>query len=737
MHSRRLFALMWLASSALTPAVALAQAPRAAAESGSTEVGEIVVTAQRREERLLDVPIAITAASQEQLVASGVLSTRDLTTLTPGLNAATQGLAFQPSIRGIGTTSTVLGDETNVAVYIDNVYIPFQAGNAFGLKNVERIEVLKGPQGTLFGRNATGGAIRVVTADPSFEPTGVISADYGFKLHSKEINAYGSAGLNEKMALGVSAYVYDDNGYVRNLGPIGGKVADARQATVRAKLLVTPSDDLRIIFGADYTNSRTSAAFSTTIQDGVNSFKNVAGAITPPDYRIDPYTVALNFDPYVKALSAGGYLSIKYDLPKHTLTSISAYRQYRLKFYLDSDRTQLNLTQFHGFQTTKVATQEFDLASNYEGPVNYVAGLFLYKSDAFAPRTLNFAAPLGPVVNGQRAVLGPPVNNANTVGFAEGNSVAGFGEVTWKATDALSVVGGYRYTWEKKQATARNALTNVQFSAEDTWKNSSVRATVQYKFDEEANIYATYSTGFKSGIFNAGAVSNPLQRANPEKVTAYEVGLKARAGIFTVLGSAFHYKYDNIQLQTNNILNPAAGTTILQNAAVAKIEGADLQVTARLIEGLSAQLGVSWMPTAKYTKFIGGLNFIPNPGGLGATFVPTDLSGSRMIRTPETTVNLGLNYKTGLAGGALVASGNYFWSDDFFWIPGGAVKQNAYNTLNARLAWTTPDDRFTVSVWGRNLTKEVYWLQAAGNTGGFSGSYAQPREIGVGLEASF
>jgi len=737
MRPIRVLAFLWLASSALTPAAAFAQAPRGAAEAGTTEVGEIVVTAQRREERLLDVPIAITAASQEQLVASGVLSTRDLTTLAPGLNAATQGLAFQPSIRGIGTTSTVLGDETNVAVYIDNVYIPFQAGNAFGLKNVERIEVLKGPQGTLFGRNATGGAIRIVTADPSFEPTGVISADYGFKLRSKEVNAYASAGLNEKMALGVSAYVYDDKGYVRNLGPIGGKVSDARQATVRAKLLITPSEDLRIIAGADYTNSRSSAAFSTTIQDGVNSFKNVVGAITPPDYRVDPYTVALSFDPYVKTLSAGGYLSIKYDLPQHTITSISAYRQYRLKFYLDSDRTQLNLTQFYGFQNTKVATQEFDLASNFEGPINYVAGLFLYKSDGYAPKTLNFAAPIGVAVNGQRPVIGPPINNANTMGFATGKSVAGFGEVTWNVSDALSVIGGYRYTWEKKDATARNALTNVQFSAEDTWKNSSVRATVQYKFNEESNIYATYSTGFKSGIFNAGAVSNPLQRADPEKVTAYEIGLKARAGVFTILTSAFHYKYDNIQLQTNNILNPAAGTTILQNAAVAKIEGADLQVTARVAGGLSAQLGVSWLPTARYTRFIGGLNFISNPGGLGASFVPTDLSGTRMIRTPETTVNLGLNYKTEVAGGLLAASGNYFWSNEFFWIPGGAVRQNSYNTLNARLAWTTPDDRYTVSLWGRNLTKEVYWLQAAGNTGGFSGSYAQPREIGVGLEASF
>ena len=739
MSHLRLLSLAALAGTALTPLAAHAQTvvPNASGESAGAEVGEVIVTAQRRDERLLDVPISITAASKAQLVAAQITNTRDLTTLAPGLNAATQGFAFQPSIRGVGTTSTVLGDEANVAIYIDNVYIPFQAGNAFGLKNVERIEVLKGPQGTLFGRNATGGAIRIVTTDPSFEPTATIAANYGFRLNSKELNGYASAGITDNMALGVSAYAYDDDGYVRNLGPAGGKVADSREVTLRAKLLVTPSDDLRIIFGGNYTNARSSTGFSTTIQDGVQAFKNVAGAIVPPDRTVDPYTVALTFDPYAKTLSAGVYLSLKYELPHYTLTSVSAFSQYKLKFYLDSDRTQLNLTQFHGSQRTKVATQEFDLASKYEGPVNFVAGLFLYDSDAYGPFSNNFSAPLGPVVNGQRAVLGAPVQNARTVSFAHGQSVAGFGEVTWNLTDALTVIGGYRYTWEKKSATAQNALTRVQFSGEDSWRDSNVRATVRYSFSPQANVYATYSTGFKSGIFNAGAVSNPLQKANPETVDAFEVGAKARAGIFTVLASAFHYKYDNIQLQTNNILNPAAGTTILQNAATAKIEGADLQVGARLMEGLTAQLGVSWLPTAKYTSFLGGLDFIPNPGGVGASFVQTDLSGSRMIRTPKTTVSLGLTYRTQVAAGDLNLSANYFYSDRFFWIPGGAVIQRPYNTLNARAAWTTPDHRFTFSVFGRNLTEDVYWLQAGGNTGGFSGSYAQPREVGIGVEAAF
>jgi iron complex outermembrane receptor protein len=738
MNQLRPLALACLAATALTPVMAHAQAvPAKPAANASVDVGEVIVTAQRREERLISVPISITAANQTQLTQNQVTNTRDLTTIAPGLSAAMQGFAFQPSIRGVGTTSTALGDEPNVALYIDNVYVPFMAGNAFGLKNIERIEVLKGPQGTLFGRNATGGAIRIVTSDPTFDTTGSISADYGFKLHSRAVNAYASTGITDKIALGVSIYGYDDDGYVRNVGPLGGKVADSQEITTRAKLLITPTDNLRIIVGAHYANTRTSTAFATTIVDGVSAFKNVAGVILPPDKSVDPFTASLSFDPYVKNLAAGSDLTIKYDVGDYTLTSVTSYNKYILKFYLDSDRTNLDLSQFWGNQTTKVATQEFDLASNYKGPVNYVAGLYLYKNDSFAPFSLNFSAPLGPVVNGTRAVRGGTVNNANTEGFATAKSVAAFGEATWNITDALTVIGGYRYTWEKKDATAHNLFTNAQFSGEDTWKNSSVRATARYMFNEHANVYATYSTGFKSGVFNPTAVSNPLQKANPEELKAFEVGFKGEAGIFTILASAFHYDYNNIQLQTNNVLNPAAGTTILQNAASAKIEGADLQVGARLAEGLTAQLGVSWIPTAEYTKFLGGLNFVANPGGVGMAAVPTDLSGSRMIRTPKSTVDLGLNYRTEVANGDLNLSANYFWSDKFFWIAGGASNQDAYNTLSARIAWTTPDKRLTYSLWGRNLTNEVYWLQAGGNTGGLSGSYAPPREFGVGVNAAF
>ncbi|MBW8814220.1 MAG: TonB-dependent receptor [Caulobacterales bacterium] len=719
---------------------ALALAPErgraAAATPAPVDVGEVVVTAQRREERLIDVPIAITAATRAELEAQGVQNTRDLTNMTPGLNAATQGFAFQPSIRGIGTTSTALGDETNVALYVDNVYMPFQAGNAFALKNIERIEVLKGPQGTLFGRNATGGAIRVVTADPAFDPGFEASANYGFKLHSRELNAYATGPLAKGLAVGLSAYAYDDDGYVHNLAPQGGKVADTHQVTLRGKLLATPTDKLRIVLEGDYTNSVNSTGFSTTIQQGVSGSKTVAGAITPPDKSIDPYTVALTFDPYVKGLSSGGYLQVRYDLPGHTLTSVSAYRSFRLKAFLDSDRTNLDLTEFHIFQNTKVKSQEFDLASHFTGPLNYVAGLYLFDSKARAPATLNYSAPIV-TIGGVRRQNGPLVNNANTQGAVDTRSWAGFGEATWAVTDALSVIGGYRYTWEKKDALARNALSGVQFTGTDKWTNSSVRLTARYRLDERSNVYVTYSTGFKSGAFNTSAVSNPLQEVQPEEVKAWEAGLKSRVGPFTILASAFDYRYDNIQLQVNNILNPVAGTTILQNAATARIRGADLQVGARLSDDFSAQLGVSWLPTAKYTSFAGGLTFIPNAGGVGATPVSVDLSGTRMIRTPKLTADLSGTYTHEVAGGKLKASAAYFWSEPFIWIPGGAVRQSGYATVNARVGWTTPDQRFTFSVWGRNLTDKVYWLQAGANSGGFSGSYAQPREIGVGVDVGF
>jgi iron complex outermembrane receptor protein len=699
-----------LVTSALTPAWAHAQttpSPAPAQRAASTDIGEVVVTAQRREERLFEVPISITAITADTIQQAGVVNGRDLTTITPGLNAATQGFAFQPSIRGVTSTSTTIGDETNVALYVDNVYSPFQAGNSFNLGAIERIEVLKGPQGTLFGRNATGGAIRVFTEAPSFTPKMKFSADYGFDIESREVNAYGSGPITDTLAGSLNIYGYKDNGYVDNLTPGEGNVADTNQFTARGKLLWRPTDSIDVTLGLYTSNYNSSASFATGIYQGVLSGKNTPGVIVA-DTRLFPYKVALNFNPYVKTTSSGGFLRAEWHGDGLNLASTTSYTRYALNALLDSDRTNLNVGRFPVQGRNIVVTQEFEASSDTENKLNYSAGLFLYQNKARNPGA--------------------------THAEVDSSSWAAFGELYFDVTEQLRLIGGYRYTAEEKDAFASNALT--RYSQGDDWTSSTYRATVQYKFNAENNVYFSYNTGFKSGVISPGVSAALTQTVEPEEITAYEIGARSRLGPLTIQAAAFRYEYDNIQVQINNITGNSGPTTLIENAATAEIEGAELQVGGRFGEHLTGELGVSWLPTAEYTAYNGTV-FVPNAGGNGATAVKRDLSGTRVIRSPELTYNLTLSYTTALAGGEFRASGTYFYSDDFFFVAGGAVSQDNYNTLNARVSWTTPDDRATFSLWARNVTDEFYYLQMGANTTGYSGSYAQPRVVGVGVSLKY
>ena len=686
------------------------RSPNAQTETGGTAIEELVVTAQRREERLFEVPISVTALTGDMIRKGGVVSARDLTTLTPGLNAATQGFAFQPSIRGVTSTSTTLGDEPNVAIYVDNVYAPFQMGNSFNLGSVERIEVLKGPQGTLFGRNATGGAIRIITETPSSTPKLRASADYGFDLESREINVYGSTGITKNVAASLSIYGYKDDGYVDNLTPGKGKVADTNQFTARGKLLWHVTPDFDVTVGADTTNYNSSAAFATAIYHGVSQFKTLPGVIIA-DSEINKYKVALNIDPYVKTLSTTGFLRAEWRTPTVTLSSTTSGARYKLKAILDADRTNLNLSIFPIFNQNRVWTEEVDAVSTLSGPFNYSVGGFYYYNNGESPTATSYTQVID-------------------------KSWAGFGELYYDLNEHLKLIGGYRYTWETKEGLARAG--SLSYARSPSWTSSTYRAVAQYKFNADNNVYLSYNTGFKSGVISMAPTAIATQQVAPEKVTAYEAGARSRVGPITMLLAAYHYDYKNIQVQINNITaQPPAPTVLLQNAATATIDGAELQAGGNFGDHWSGQIGVSYIPTARYDSYKGGLVLVPKAGGVGATLTPTDLSGTRLIRTPKFTFDATGTYETPLYNGRLVATATYFYSDGFYFVAGGAVSQKAYSTLNARVGWTTPNDRWTFSVWGRNITDTFYYLQMGANTSGLSASYAQPRVIGVEVAYSY
>jgi iron complex outermembrane receptor protein len=727
-----------------SPAVATEPSESQSLPDQSATVPAVVVTAERRTERLVDVPISATVIGSAEAKAAGVVNTRDLALVTPGLVGGQTGFAFLPSIRGISSTGTGAGDEANVAMYVDNVYMAASGATAFNLANIDHVEVLKGPQGTLFGRNATGGAIRVVTSDPSFTPRLESSVGIGFtKPDSRDASVYASTGLGDKLAGSLDGYYYDDNGYLKNAAPTytADRQGSLNNYLVRGKLLYQATDRLRLIAEADYGQTKSGVELTAAIIDNLSRFRNVVGYIP----ALQSWEVASNQQNDDREWNYGGYLNVTYDAQAFTLNSISALRVANLALELGTDNTNLGLNRTVQTDDVRTYSEELNWASKFSGPLSLIAGAYLYYEYASNPSVSTYAAGLSPVADGVRTVVSPQALTNSFTDYLKTTSYSAFAEATYKFTDDFSVVGGARYSIDYKSA--RSARLVAPFTpavrADNDWDNVSYRVAAKYKPTPDSLIYFTNSTGFKSGNINAPTYPYPnnLAQVLPETVVAYELGYKARLLQWLDLSaSAFHYDYKNIQITTNNGLSAAAnkvGINILQNAARGDISGADLQLDGRLDAHWSWRIGTSWLPTAKYSQFDNGIHFAPAPLGLGAVQVTSDLSGSRILRSPKATGNVGLDYRTNLAGGEFLASTNYFHASQMFLTVGEAISQPAYDILGAEIGWTDPSKHYTVSFWGRNLTDAAYFISGNVNSGGLTGVWAKPREVGIRLRAQY
>jgi iron complex outermembrane receptor protein len=748
----------WLAPGALASALAWTQVASAASAGDSPAAGtiaasgspsglpadpaEVVVTAQRRAERLIDVPISATVIGADAAQAAGIVSTRDLALVTPGLVGGQTGFAFLPSIRGISSTGTGAGDEANVATYVDNVYLATSGATAFNLANIDHIEVLKGPQGTLFGRNATGGAIRVVTSDPSFAPQLKSSVSAGFtRPDSREVSAYASTGLGGKWAGSLDGYYYDDDGYLDNSDPSfsGDRQGSLNNYLARAKLLYQPTDRLKVIGEADYGRTVSGVELTTSFINNLSAFKNVVGVIPALGER----EVATNEQNYDKESNYGGYVNVEYDAPSFTLSSISALRQSDIDISLDNDRTNLTLNRTVQANDVRTYSEELNWASKFSGPLSLIAGAYLFYEDASNPLVNTYAAGLSPVSGGVRSVISPFALTNSFTDYLRTKSYSAFTEATYAFNDRFSLVAGARYSIDYKSARSARLVApfHPAVTADNDWDNVSYRVAAKYKPTADSLVYFSNSTGFKSGNINAPTYPYPnkLDQVLPETVMAYELGYKARLlQWLDISASAFHYNYKNIQITTNNALSAAAnvvGINILQNAARGDISGADLQLDGRLNTHWSWQIGTSWLPTARYSDFKNGIHFEPAAGGLGAVSVTSDLSGSRILRSPKATVNVGLDYRTPLAGGEFLASASYFHTSKMFLAIGEAIEQPDYDILGGEVGWTDPSGHYTLSFWGRNLTDTTYFVSGNVNSGGFAAVWGKPRELGVRLRA--
>jgi iron complex outermembrane receptor protein len=700
-------------------APAPAKAPTAAPDD---TIGDIVVTAQRREERLQDVPIAVTALTGANLAQSGITNTQQLTQAIPNLVMTSAGSTYQAVIRGVGTRGVTQGDEANVAIYVDGVYQPDQSGSNFEFLGIQRVEVLRGPQGTLFGRNATGGLINIVTVDPSFKPTAQIELSYG-RFNEVIGKGYVSTGLGKHFALDIAALYRRDDGYVYNIfRNVKENPRDSR--AIRSKLLFQPDSPLRVVLMGSYSYSNDATPVAYSPLDGNFSAKATFPGILIPG----PYQVSTNQPTFNKKWIATGSLQGSYEFSGVTLNSITSYQDSKAAYFNDNDGSQIAISYLNLKSEVQSATQEFRLSSHPGSAFQWVTGVFGFYSTA-GYRPLIFCC---------TTTTGTGIPRAELRTHETVKSIAFFADGTYNLTDHLSLTGGVRVSYESRRHEFTQILLTtgaVQGTGDyhASFHDVSPRASIRYKFNNDAMIYFTYSRGFKSGVFNASSITQP-NPVNPEKINAFEFGLKADPlpWLRTNL-SVFYYKYDDIQQSARDSTTNAV---LLLNAADSTIKGAEFELTAKASHDLDFRFTGTYLD-AKYDRFPGAVINTPLPAGGNAQTI-VDLFGTDMIRAPHTTFNIAADYHHEFGDGSMFGgSANLYHSAKYYWDFQNRLTVPAYTKVNAEIFYTLPGWHTRLSVWGHNLTNAAVAQNLLPSTTIDDVTYEPPVTYGIAIKQSF
>jgi iron complex outermembrane recepter protein len=760
-----------LAFAALMPAAAFAQDAEAAIAAAETGSAEIVVTAQRREERQVDVPITVASLSAAQLETANVEQLADISKITPGVRFDYAGGFYQPTVRGIGTAVTTSGGGGNVGIYIDGFYSPNPLATNSQLMNVQSIQVLKGPQGTLFGRNTTGGAILINSADPSVLPAAEVKFSYG-RYNELEAQAYATMGISENVAIDVEGLYARGDGWQRDISNGGRRVGDYENWSVRLGLKAFFGDNVSLLLR--YQHSETNDPRPLLVSSYFNPNPTALDPVSqgqpfyaaPGQFTYDPDEIASGPVPeFMRTRSDVIQGTIKADLGFADLTSYTQYRKEVVDASLELDFSAAINTLSPGPEVFQLGlpndnytfTQEMLFTSKPGNRLQWTAGLFyLENRDTYVTHIDNF--------------VGTPVGRIRLGGSSTTTkSYAAFVDATYEITPQLFLTAGARYAHD----VVDNAYWNTRFLAPTYEKNGqplpapngqvfvpgissdrvTPRAVIRYKPNDRSSIYASYTRGYKAAIIAVGGTCQnaPDYECNdvrPEVIDAFEIGYKYDDRALSFELAAFYYDYKDLQVSLFE-----AGTAKIVNAAKSRIYGLDGQIRYRFSEAFEVNAGAAWTH-ARYVEFTNAPIYVPCPsvapaatcqapapagfGGISFLVIGQNLSDVTMQRTPEFTGNIGARYRTDLGGGQLILSGNLYYSSSFFFGPSGVqFPQEGYETLSLRAEWRDPSDRFSIAAYGDNVTNNRYLTQVQYNNFSIGSNWSQPATFGIELGARF
>jgi len=704
----------------LGPQVASAQeahAGEAQDEASTSGIEDIVVTATRREARLQQVPVAVTAIAGDALSSADVSTLRTLTQMVPGFVGSRNMGVFQPVVRGVGSTGISIGDEPNIATYIDGVYQPESAANWIDLVEVERVEVLRGPQGTTFGRNATGGLINVITPDPSFDFRGKASLRAGrMRRDAGDYDArlYVTGPLSEHAALDIAALFRKNDGYIDDLVR-GGTLGDQRVIDLRSKILFKPTDNFKVILTGEFFDQK-STTNSPQPVNGNTAGRRFPGVILPTD----AWQASLTEIPRLDLQRWTAALHMKLELDGFNIESTSGFMNLRWFQTTDSDASNLRLGNFPAIFRSESGSQEIKLSSSSPGPLQWLVGGYFYQfggNSFLQPWTAaNPSLPLaGPT-------LEPDLG---------GRSFAGFADATYEVATGLFVNLGGRYTTEKREFSQTLNGNLVVNNVDKTFNKFNYKIGLRYELDDKTNVYASWSTAFKSGVYNMASTRNvPVE---PEQIKSAEFGIKSDplSWLRTNL-AVYYYDYKNLQLQSRDSFS---GNYILQNAANAEIYGGELETTIVPTSDLKLRAALAYTH-ARYKDFLSAQGFFPRPGG-GNTVSPFDASGSVMTRAPKWSGNVGFDWGHELGGGRININGNVSFSSRLYYDFANNFSQGSYSLTNMSISWKPESEKWKIGLWATNLTNEKVFQAIRPGALSTDGFYEQPRKIGATIEVFF
>lgn len=707
-----------------TAALAQDQAPAAPVSQDQDQQGlaEIVVTAQRRIERSQDVPIALTALTAADIREQRIQNVIDLSSMAPSLRITSADAASNPKIfiRGVGLDDASPTASSGVGMYIDGVYVGSLIAQLAGFYDLAQIEVLRGPQGTLFGRNSTGGAINITTQQPTFDPKATFSLDAG---SFKQVSASAGIGgpiVDDLLAYRIAANVTRDAGNTFNSFD-GSHVNNQQRYATRGTLLITPGPDTQITLSgsAFWNRGGTRQAKARDLFPATAAAAGADGLCKPAFYYTaqctdavgyaetssDPYNISSNIDPDDRITQYAGYATINQNLGSVKLISITAYSKVARDANENTDSNPLQELEIFRASSQRQFTQELRLQGK-TGPLTWVAGSF-YEHEIVRNTTANdILRLLRPLFVTSDNPTGASLENS--VGYftypsvQKTDSYAVFGQVDYALTDRLTATGGLRWSADKKTFNYQALFEGsplFSFSDRKTFSGLSGRAGLRFQIQPSWNIYATYNHGYKSGGYFSDSATDASQLlpVKNETVDAYEAGSKLElfGHRLRLNGSAFYYNYRDIQVFANVLRN---GLTVqaLTNAASAKIYGGELEVTAEPVKNFVLTASAAYLH-ATYGTFVSSDGVV--------------YTGNQMSHAPRWTLNGGAHYKYTFNGGTSITPRvdmSYRTRDYFDPTQRLRISDGAAFLLNGEIALSPPGEHVEFGVWGKNLTNHTY-----------------------------